>query len=71
MALFDNCLKGGLLDIGTALLAIALAGQSFLCPTLLARLQVERVTLDLFDNIFLLHLALKSTERAFKRFAVL
>jgi hypothetical protein len=29
------------------------------------------VTLDLLNDVFLLHLALKATQRIFKRFAVL
>ena len=50
---------------------IALASEGFFGPPLLTGLQVERVTLDLFDNVFLLHLALEPAERTFERFAVL
>lgn len=64
-------LKENLLDIGTALLAIALACQSFLGPSLFARLQVKGVSFDLLNDVFLLYLALKTPERAFERFAVL
>ena len=60
-----------LLDIGAALFAIPLASQSFLGAALFAGLQVEGVTLDLFDNIFLLNFALKATKRAFESFAIL
>ena len=62
---------GGLLDIGPALLAVPLASQSFLCPALFTRLQIEGVTLDLLNDVFLLNFALKTSKRAFERFAVL
>jgi len=46
----------------TRFLAAALTGQCFFYALLLARLQVKGVTLDLLDNVFLLHLALKSAQ---------
>ena len=62
---------GNLLDVFIALLSVALAGEGFLGPALLAGLQVEGVALDLFDNVFLLDLALESPESALKCFALL
>jgi hypothetical protein len=52
-------------------LAIPLACQSFLDALLFAGLQVEGVTLDFLDDVFLLYLALKPTQCIFKRFAFL
>lgn len=66
-----NFIGGGLLDIPGALLAIALAGESFLLTALFTWLQVERVTLDFLHNVFLLHFALETTQRTFQSFAVL
>ena len=54
-----------LLDILSALFAVALAGEGFLGSALLAGLQVEGVTLNLLDDVFLLHLALEAPESAF------
>jgi hypothetical protein len=50
----------GLLEIAGALLAVALAGESLFRPALLTGLQVERVPLDFFYDIFLLHFALEA-----------
>ncbi len=55
----------------TNLLAVALAGQCFLYPLLLARLQVERVTLYFFDNVFGLHFALEPAKGVLKRLTFL
>src|SRR5580704_8287487 len=52
-------------------LAAALARQSFFYALLLARLQVKGVTLDLLDNVFLLHFALEATQRIFEGLALL
>jgi hypothetical protein len=60
-----------LLDVGTTLLAIALTSESFFSTAFLAGLEVKGVTLDLFNNVFLLNLALEPAESAFQRFAVL
>lgn len=60
-----------LFDIAWALLAIALACEGFFGAALFSRFQVERVTLDFFNDVFLLDLTLETTERAFERFAVL
>ena len=55
----------------TSLLAIPLARQCFLDATLLTGLQVVGVTFDFLDDVFLLNLPLKPTERILKRFAFL
>ncbi len=52
-------------------LPAALAGQRFLHPFLLAWLQVKGVTLDLLNDVFLLHLALEATQRIFEGLALL
>ena len=44
----------------TRLLPTALASQCFFHALLLAGLQVKGVTLDLLDDVFLLHLALET-----------
>jgi len=49
----------------------ALARQCFLHALFFARLQVKGVTLDLLDDVFLLHLALEATQRIFERLALL
>ena len=60
-----------LLDVRAALLAVALTSQSFLGPALFAGLQVEGVTLNFLNDIFLLNFAFEATKRAFERFAIL
>jgi hypothetical protein len=47
-------------------LAAAFAGQGFLDPLFFAGLQVKGVTLDLLDDVFLLHLALETPEGVFQ-----
>ena len=44
------------------LFATAFASKRFLHTLLLAWLQVKGVTLDLLDNVFLLHFTLKATQ---------
>ena len=61
----------GLFDVGTTLLAVPFSCESFFGPALLTRLQVERMSLDFLDDVFLLDLSLKTTQRAFERLAVL
>lgn len=53
------------------LLAIAFACKSFLDATLLTWLQIEGVPLDLFDDVFGLHLALEATKCVLERFTFL
>jgi hypothetical protein len=52
-------------------LPAALARQCFFYALLLARLQVKGVTLDLLDDVFLLHFALESTQCIFEGLALL
>jgi hypothetical protein len=63
--------KGELFDVGTTLFAVTLASECFFGTALLAGLEVKGVTFDLFNDVFLLNLALESAESAFQRFAVL
>jgi len=60
-----------LLDLARAFLAIALAGECFLCAALFTGLQIERVPLDFLNDVFLLNLALKTAQSTFERFAIL
>ena len=55
----------------TRFLAAALTGQCFFYALLLARLQVKGVTLDLLNNVFLLHFALEATQCIFEGLALL
>ena len=55
----------------TRFLSAALTGQCFFHAFLLARLQVKGVTLDLLDDVFLLHLALEATQCIFEGLALL
>ena len=48
-----------------------LASQRGLHTLFLAGLQVKGVTLDLLDDVFLLHLALETPEGVFQRLALL
>ena len=48
-----------------------LACQSFLGALFLARLEIERVALDFLDDVFLLHLALETTQRVLQAFTLL
>jgi hypothetical protein len=45
--------------------------QRFLDPLLFARLQIKGVTLDLFDDVFLLHFALEAAQGIFEGFSLL
>ncbi|HVW86011.1 MAG TPA: hypothetical protein VHB50_15085 [Bryobacteraceae bacterium] len=60
-----------LFDFAAALFAIALARQRRLDPFFLSRLQIERVALDFFNDVFLLHLPLEATKGIFQCFALL
>ena len=53
------------------LLAIAFACKGFLDAALFAWLQIEGVTLDLFDDVLGLHLALEAAQGIFERFPFL
>lgn len=52
----------GLVLLLTRLLAAALAGQGFLHPLLLARLQIEAVTLHFLNDVFLLNLPFETAK---------
>ncbi len=60
-----------LLRLVSGLLAIALTCQSCFYPPLFARFQIEGMTLDFLDDVFLLNLALEATQCVFKRFPFL
>ena len=53
------------------LFAAPLASQCLLQAHLFTRLQIKGVALDLFNDVFRLHLALESAERIFQRLAFL
>jgi hypothetical protein len=55
----------------TSLFATTLAGERFFHALLFTRLQVVGVTLHLFDDVFLLHLALKTAQCILKRLTFL
>ena len=55
----------------TSFLAGSFARERGLNTLLLAGLQVEGVTLNLLDNVFLLHLALEPTQSILEAFALL
>jgi hypothetical protein len=57
--------------LATLLLAQSLPRKRFLCPTLLAGLHVEAMLLDFLNDVFLLHLALESTQCILKRLILL
>ena len=62
-AVSDTGLRlGFLVSFHPGLLANSLAGQGFFYSPLLAGFQIERVALDLFDDVFLLDLALESAK---------
>jgi hypothetical protein len=64
-------LRRGLLDILASLLAVSLASQRFLSPLLFTRLEIERMSFNLFDDVFLLDLSLESPQGALQGFTVL
>ncbi|HTH00707.1 MAG TPA: hypothetical protein VL882_10600 [Vicinamibacterales bacterium] len=55
----------------TLFLARSLARERLLRTAPIARLQIERVLLDILDDIFLLHLPFEAAKRALNRFAFL
>jgi len=60
-----------LVQFPALLFSTALTSEGLFRPTLVTRLQVERVLLDILDDIFLLNFTLETAEGAFDRFAVL
>ena len=55
----------------TRLLAVTLASERRFHSLFFAGLQVVGVTLDLLDNVFLLHLALQTPQRVLEGFSLL
>ena len=62
---------GALFRFASELFSVPLPRQSLLGPTLITRLQIEGVLLDVLDDVFLLNLSLKPTEGALDRLAFL
>src|SRR5258706_12470816 len=62
---------GRLVRFAPLLLAQSLPRKRFFCPALLAGFHVEAVLLDFLDDVFLLHLALKTAQGIFQRFTLL
>jgi len=54
-----------LLSVATQLFAVTFSGQRLLHPALLTRLQIERMTLYFFDDVFLQNLSLKPAQGVF------
>ncbi len=63
--------SGQLVRFASLLLPRTLARQRLLGAATVAWFQVERMLLDILDDIFLLHLPLEATKRAFDRLAFL
>lgn len=64
-------LTPALFGLASLLLACPLPRERLLRATLVARFQVERVLLDIFDDVFLLDLTLEAAQRALDGLAVL
>jgi len=60
-----------LFDLPTALLPVTLPGESCLDTLFFSWLQIERMPLDLFDDVFLLHFSFEASKGIFKCFALL
>jgi hypothetical protein len=60
-----------LFDLPATLFPVTLPGQSCLDALLFSGLEIERMPLDLFNDVFLLHFSLKAPERIFQCLAVL
>jgi hypothetical protein len=71
LVLVDRARRGLLLGFAPQLLTVPLSGQCLLGPTLVTRLQVERVLLDVLDDVFLLHFPLEPSEGALNGLAFL
>jgi hypothetical protein len=62
------CFSGGpLFRVSATLLPVPFAGESGLNPLLFTWLQVKGMPLDLFDDVFGLHLALETAQRVLER----
>jgi hypothetical protein len=71
LLVYETILAYELLNVARTLFAIAFPGEGFLGAALFTGLQIERMALDLFNNIFLLDLAFEAAKRALKGFTVL
>jgi hypothetical protein len=60
-----------LFDFPATFLPVPFARQRLLDPQFLTWLQIEGMTLDLFNDVFLLHLPLEAPEGVFQGFTVL
>ena len=60
-----------LVQFPALLFSAAFTSEGLFRPTLVTRLQIERVLLDILDDIFLLHLPLETAQGAFDGFAFL
>lgn len=60
-----------LLNFPAIFLPVPFAGQRLLGPELFTRLQIERVSFDLFDNVLLLDLTFEAAKSIFKSFTLL
>src|SRR5882762_8972263 len=60
-----------LIQFAPLLLAQTLPRKRFLGPAFLAGFHVEAMLLDFLDDVFLLHLALKTPQGIFQRFTLL
>jgi hypothetical protein len=60
-----------LFDFAAALLPVPFACQCLLDPQFFPRLQVKGVAFDLFDDVFLLHLAFEAPKGVFQGFTIL
>ena len=68
--LADERRRSELFRYATVFFAIALAGQSRFQTALFSGWNIEGVTFDFADNVFLLHFALKPAERALQRLVI-
>jgi hypothetical protein len=62
---------GSLIHLPPLLLAEPLARKSLLCAAFFSRLHVITVLLNLLDDVFLLHFALKTAQGIFQRLTLL
>ena len=63
--------KLALFDFPATFLPVSFARQRLLDTQFFARLQIEGMPLDLFNDVFLLHLTLEASEGVFQGFTVL
>ncbi len=63
--------SNGLFDFAPTLFPVPFPGQSRFDSFLLTWLQIERMPLDLFNDVFLLHFSFEAPEGIFQCFALL